>query len=585
MEQQQAKRTYSRRKVIAAGALATAMTGIGIAFPIRYANRVYPGLTVLGQDLSGLTQAEALALVRSQIIGYCEELVTFTLDDKTWVASAEEVGVMIDWDRLADAIIAHGRGGALDRISTLMPWQEDASISLPVVVDQAVMNQYLDTLGDEVFREARDATLEGAGPETKVVPEVIGREIDVEAAREVIFEAARTLTRQSVELPVIRHEPSVTAADLTPIRDRIVKITGEPITLHYQDQTWEIGTSDLTSSLVVPEDVIAEDPWIDPWWIDRLVEPIVNELWVEPKDAVVAWDGGLYSLEPSVTGRMVERQQLVDAIIAAAETDEREVDVPVTEVPPRVDSNNLGALGITGLVASGDSSFAGSSWERAENVRVASYWVSQTLIAPGEEFSFNAALGPITLDRGYVEGKIIMGDWYTSDIGGGACQVSTTVYRAALLAGLPFTEWHPHSSRVSFYEMNGWSVGFDAAIYQPESPDGWPLDLKFVNTTGAWLLLQMQIAGDWLSAQLYGAPTGWEVVLDGPTLSNPTPPPPPVERPSSELAPGERYRSQLAQEGITATVHRTVYENGTVIHSDTFTSVYAPMPEVILVGQ
>jgi hypothetical protein len=108
-----------------------------------------------------------------------------------------------------------------------------------------------------------------------------------------------------------------------------------------------------------------------------------------------------------------------------------------------------------------------------------------------------------------------------------------------------------------------------------------------VNATGAWLLLQMEIAGDSVSANIYGAPTEWEVVLDGPTLSDPTAPPPPVERSSKDqdLAPGERYRAQLPQDGITATVTRTVYSDGTVVQSDTFTSVYQPMPEIILVGE
>ncbi|HEV2530023.1 MAG TPA: VanW family protein [Thermomicrobiales bacterium] len=365
----------------------------------------------------------------------------------------------------------------------------------------------------------------------------------------------------------------------------MTRLTSRPITLVHGNDSWRLSPADLARGIVLPDDPATDEPWLDPWWIEQLVDPIILTLDIAPMNATLGWDDGLYVMSPGTPGQMIDRTQLIDDILAAAASDDRSVSLRLERVTPDIDGTRLDELGISELVAQGDTSFVGSSWERGENVRVSAYWVSQTLIAPGATFSYNQSLGPITVERGFVEGKIIMGDWFTSAIGGGACQVSTTVYRAALLAGLPFGEWHPHSSRVGFYELDGWTLGFDAAIYQAESAEEWPLDLTFVNTTGNWLLLQLDVLGERVVASLYGTAPGWGVGIDGPWLGDPIPPPDPVERTSADLAPGTQEVTQMAQEGIEATIVRTVVSmDGSVLAEDSFYSRYEPMPQVTLVG-
>ncbi|MGH2551520.1 MAG: VanW family protein, partial [Thermomicrobiales bacterium] len=195
------------------------------------------------------------------------------------------------------------------------------------------------------------------------------------------------------------------------------------------------------------------------------------------------------------------------------------------------------------------------------------------------------AVGQITVDAGFVEGKIISGGWYATDIGGGVCQVSTTVYRAALLAGLPFAEWHPHSVRVSFYELDGWPVGMDATVFQPETPDaGITLDLVITNPTDSWILLQMTTNGDELYADLYGADTGYTVQISDPVISDETTPGPALEKDDPDLAKGERQQTQTAQDGFTTTMTRTVTLDGDVVLDESFISVYNPVSDAFMVG-
>lgn len=576
----------TRRMLAAAGIVAVTAAAVGAALPARYIDRIYPGTTVLGQDLGGLTAAEAVTRIQQRAQPSLAALVTFHLDDRQWVASAAELGVAVDWEQLSGRVYGRGREDASARAASLAPWSHSATVPLPVSLDHATLNQYLAQLDGEISVEPVNATLDGTGPSITIIPDEAGRYVDLGKAREIVVGAAGTLVPLDVEVPLVAKTAEITAAQLAATKDKVIRLTTDPVTITSGGTSWEIAPEDLTQSLVMPDDVLTDDPWLDPWWIGQVVDPIVEELWEPATDAQLAWDGGLYATGKSQKGQMVERDALVDQVIAAADTDRREVKVTFTPVEPRIDSSKLDDLGITGLVAAGDSSFAGSAEARATNVGVAAYWVSQTAIAPGDTFSFNDSLGEITLDRGYVTGKIIKGDWFADDIGGGVCQVSTTVYRAALYAGLPFPEWHPHSARVAFYELDGWPIGVDAAIYQTDEADGWPLDLKFVNTTDSWLLLQMVNTGASIVAQLYGSPTGWQIEIPEPRVGDPIPAPAPQTRTNDELAPGERRELQKSQTGVDVELDRTVTDSdGAVLLSNTFKSFYAPLPQITEVGR
>jgi len=164
---------------------------------------------------------------------------------------------------------------------------------------------------------------------------------------------------------------------------------------------------------------------------------------------------------------------------------------------------------------------------------------------------------------------------------GGACQVSTTVYRAAVYAGLEFTEWHPHAFRLAFYEADGSPPGLDAAIYQPNSPDEWELDLQFVNPSDSWMLVEMSTWDNVATTSIYGPALNREVELSQPDISDPINPDPPTNRVDSKMKPGDPKRQvQTAQPGYNVTIHRTVREDGEVVIEDTFYSPYQPQQEI-----
>ena len=173
-------------------------------------------------------------------------------------------------------------------------------------------------------------------------------------------------------------------------------------------------------------------------------------------------------------------------------------------------------LGPLTLLATGRSNFAGSGQGRISNVRKGLHeLIHNIVIPPGATFSFNRAVNNMNVPGGWEDALVIFnGKDLISSPGGGICQVATTVYRAALNAGMPIVERANHSLYVTYYAKYG--VGIDATVYPKRQ------DLVFVNDTGNYLLLQAYAKGFEAYVNVYGAPDGRSVALRGPFFSTNT---------------------------------------------------------------
>ena len=166
----------------------------------------------------------------------------------------------------------------------------------------------------------------------------------------------------------------------------------------------------------------------------------------------------------------------------------------------------LSGLNITDKLATGESNFSGSTTSRIQNISVSAGLYNGLLIPAGDTFSFNTILGEVDAEHGYMPEKVIKGDTIAYEYGGGICQVSTTMFRAAINAGLPIVERKPHAFPVHYYEPQG----FDATIYPGVS------DLRFVNNMPSYVLIQTRISGKNLYVDFYGTTDGRKVSIDGP---------------------------------------------------------------------
>jgi vancomycin resistance protein YoaR len=201
------------------------------------------------------------------------------------------------------------------------------------------------------------------------------------------------------------------------------------------------------------------------------------------------------------------------------------------------------------------------------------------LIKPGEEFSFDKAVGDVSSLTGYKQAYVIQNGRTVLGDGGGVCQVSTTFFRAILDAGYPITERNPHAYRVHYYEEDS-GPGIDAAIYTPT------VDLKFKNDSGHYLLVQSYIDTEEmrLTFELYGTKDGREVTIGKPVILSQSPAPEPLYQDDPTLPKGQIKQVDFAAPGAKVYFTREVKKNGEVIISDKFTSNYRPWQAVYLRG-
>ncbi len=309
-------------------------------------------------------------------------------------------------------------------------------------------------------------------------------------------------------------------------------------------------------------------------WLNDKFADNVN---LAPVDAEVAWNGTeVVAMTASQEGYTLKARSFARAVGASMFGDHGLVEIPVSTVAPAVDSNNLGALGITAQLGRGDSNYAGSNYTREVNVSTGVKLLNGTLIPPGGEFDFNRAIGEITADKGYIEADVIAGERIARDIGGGICQVSTTVFRAALLAGVPITEWNPHRYRLTNYERDGWGPGYDASILQPEGDPFQPGNsFKFMNPTSSWMLVEAFNDGVHVIVTIYGAPMGYTVELSDAVPGEWIEPDPPAEDVDEELPPGSVVQNQYATWGRGFTTNRTIFDSsGNVVESRDFSTIF-----------
>ncbi|WP_245557745.1 VanW family protein [Deinococcus apachensis] len=223
--------------------------------------------------------------------------------------------------------------------------------------------------------------------------------------------------------------------------------------------------------------------------------------------------------------------------------------------------------GLTHL-ASGSSTFTGSPGFRVQNIRVGAGKLHGTWVAPGAEFNFNARVGRINAAGGFVRGYVITGRTLSLEDGGGLCQVSTTIFRAAHAAGLPITERHAHSYQVAYYG----APGLDAAVYAPNK------NLRWRNDTAGPLLVQASwdLKRQELRVDLFGRPDSRKVWVAAPRQADVRPPPPPAFVADAGQRPGEARRLDMPAPGSRVTVTRQVrYADGRVVRDET-RSVYRP---------
>jgi vancomycin resistance protein YoaR len=321
--------------------------------------------------------------------------------------------------------------------------------------------------------------------------------------------------------------------------------------------------------------------------LEQLIHPIVEKNKVDPVDAVFTFENGrVTTFHPSSDGQDIDFDALKDEIARQTQRIPQSQDktplfikVPIKIIKPNITTEKVNKFGIKELIGVGTSLYQGSIPGRIHNVALAASRVHGALIAPGEEFSFDKTIGDVSAFTGYKQAYVIQNGHTVLGDGGGVCQVSTTLFRAALNAGLPITERHAHAYRVHYYEEDS-GPGIDATIYTPSG------DLKFKNDTGNYILIQSVIDPDQLrlTFYLYGTKDNREVTISDPVITSESPAPEALYQDDPTLPSGTIKQVDFAAPGTNVYFTRQVKKDGKIIIDEKYTSNFKPWQAVYLRG-
>ncbi|OGM97661.1 MAG: hypothetical protein A2735_03595 [Candidatus Yanofskybacteria bacterium RIFCSPHIGHO2_01_FULL_41_21] len=217
-------------------------------------------------------------------------------------------------------------------------------------------------------------------------------------------------------------------------------------------------------------------------------------------------DGKAIILTPAQNGQELNVLTATTELRQGLLANKSEVELALEITEPAITEEKISSLGINDRLAIGESNFTGSTTARIQNIKVSSKKYNGFIIKPNETFSFNTILGDVVASTGYAPEKVIKNGQIMYEYGGGICQVSTTLFRAAIMAGFPIVERKPHAFPVHYYEPQG----FDATIYPGSS------DLRFINDTAGPVLIQTHIVGKNIYFEIYGKSDGRTVTMNGP---------------------------------------------------------------------
>lgn len=468
-----------------------------LGFQLFYAGRIFPGISVAGVDLSGLTPSDA-AVKLNQALSYpITGKVLFKDGEKAWMATPAQLGMVFDPSSSALTAYRLGRSGGLFGALSGQIRAGGRGVSVPpvIVFDQRVAFQYLSQISTEINQPMMEASLKLNGTTVDAQPGQVGRELKIDAT--LVYLAAQLQTFTDGEVPLVVQEIPPQILDVSAQADAARQILSQPLTLVIPnaaqgDSGPFIYIPEVLANMILPQRVQNGDQQdiqvvLNPKGLRDLLVPVKTQVDRLPSDAKFIFNDGTHQLdlmEDSKVGRALDIDASIKAINDALGRGEHTVSLVINEAQPRVSATATGQeLGITELVWAETSYFYGSSAARIQNIEAAARQFHGVLVAPGETFSMGEHLGDVSLDNGFAEALIIYGGRTIKGVGGGVCQVSTTLFRTVFNAGFPIVERTPHAYRVSYYEetANGAVdprlAGLDATVYFPL------VDFKFTNDT------------------------------------------------------------------------------------------------------
>jgi vancomycin resistance protein YoaR len=545
------------------------------AYELNFDQKIIPRVFVNNFELSGMTKDEARFFLENKYKEGKSEIELLE-ENRTQKVNLSDLGVVYAFEKTVDDAFVVGRnkdvlGNYLEKFKTI---EKGRRVDVVFSYDLVAVEVLVASVAAEVNNKPIQPKLVvNRNKEIEFVQGKNGEEVDEGELKSRILDSIKDVDLKEIKVPTKRIMVEKTDDEVTGLKERAYELLQRELILEADSYSKKIGGNDLVNLIGFEEKWRTSE-------IKKIATKVALELNREAQDARFEFKNErLADFSVDVDGIEVIEEDLMGEIVRSLEMNQEKIEIPINKTMAKVRAGEINNLGIVGLLSRGTSTYFHSIPGRVHNVSLAAARINGVMVPPGEEFSFNKTLGDISAATGYKsayiikDGRTVLGD------GGGVCQVSTTLFRAALNAGLPITERHPHAYRVSYYEQDS-KPGLDATVYDPSA------DLRFKNDTDKYILIQTKAdpAKYRLEIEIYGTSDGRIATVTTPKIFSTTPPPEDLYIDDPTLPKGSVKQIDWKAAGARVVFDYLIERNGEVIFKKTFYSNYQPWQAVYLRG-
>jgi vancomycin resistance protein YoaR len=569
------------------------LVGASVGVAISHADRVMPGVSVAGVPLGGLDGASAVALLEAQLPSLADGSLVLSVDGERLQQPFADLGLSYDLDATVDAAMGVARGGnqLTDGIDRLRVLTRGTPLAGGIVVqDQARVDGLVASVSRRFDLDSLDAAVTYAAAKGfEATPAVIGLTVDQDALRQSLdlILASPTGADAALQVAVIREPPAVSteAAAAAAIAARSMSDT--PLKLTGGGKKLALDEESLAGLITFgPTDDAAWGANVERKAVLKLLRPVATEVARAPRDASFIYGpDGIVGVIAGERGRTVRLHASAANIVAALEqraagSSKPSAALAIGVAQPRLTTEAARKIApVMRPISSWTTWYdpgEGNFW--GANISIPAQDLDGMVVAPGEWFDFWKDIGPVTVERGYGYGGVIIGGRSVANgaLAGGICSTSTTLFNAAMRAGLEIGQKVNHS-----YYIERYPVGLDATVLKT---DTYTTSMQFRNDTDDPIVIRSYTGTGFVRFDIWGVPNGRTVTLSTPvkrnygiavwtTVVN------------SNLAPGTSIIREYPHNGFDTSVTRWVRDaDGNLIHEDTWFSHYNTVNGVTEVG-
>ncbi|MBU0974414.1 VanW family protein [Patescibacteria group bacterium] len=567
-----------------------------------YKNKIFPRTYIDNFDTSGLSVLEAKTALENSKQEVEPHNIVLIVDDLMIASSSAELGAFRNYTEAVNTAYISNRDKSkiITIINLIKSFFNDNRISTKISYQEAKIDELIAILDKDVAFEGEnpDISLKISNNENSIVvfKGSPGRKINLPATKEKIIERSEentwnkggdtNLSSLLIDALVASTSTVLTDEQTNLELYRAKSFVGETLELKAENKKYSLNDKELVA-LIQPLEEYNNNK------IEELVSEWSEEVNRDFQNAEFDYDKNTFEVKtfkPHRDGLKINESEIKKMILDWLENLENRnleepnenpiLDIPLERTSPSITLESTNELGINERIGFGESYYYHSIINRVHNVGITAERISLTIVPPGKEFSFNKTLGEVSTRTGYRSAYVISGGKTVLGDGGGVCQVSSTLFRSILDAGLKVTKRLQHSYRVSYYELNS-QPGFDATVYAGD------VDFRFVNDTESYILVYTYVESEnrYMNIEIYGTNDGRTTEISNYKKWDYRSPPAPQYFPTPTLPTGVTEQVDWSVSGIkTEFTHTIKDKDGNVTNEETYYSNYRPWAAKYMVG-